>query len=54
MLFVITQADQDSSASTTAGMAQEGGAGLRTDLQEERQAAEEERLHSGSLWWGWT
>lgn len=41
MLFVIKQADRDSSASATAGMAQEGDAGLRMDLQEERQELEE-------------
>lgn len=54
MLFVIKQANQDGSASATAGMAQQGDAGLRLILQEERQESEEDRLHSGSLWRGWT
>lgn len=36
MLFVIKQENQDSNASVTAGMAQEGDAGLRLVLQGER------------------
>lgn len=53
MLFVIKQANQDSSASAAAGMAQGGDAGLRLVLQEEEslQESEEDRLHFRSLWW---
>lgn len=56
MLFVIKQANQDSSASPAAGMAQGGDAGLRLVLQEEEslQESEEDRLHFRSLWWSGT
>lgn len=49
MLFAIKQANQDGSASATAGMAQEGDAGLKLVRRGRGGESAEDRLHSGCL-----